>query len=26
VILNDWCREFGLARTPTAAEVINQPA
>jgi dihydroxyacetone kinase phosphoprotein-dependent L subunit len=26
VILNDWCREFGVARTPTAAEVINQPA
>ena len=26
VILNDWCKEFGVARTPTAAEVINQPA
>jgi hypothetical protein len=26
VILNDWCRDFGVARTPTAAEVINQPA
>ena len=26
VILNDWCKEFGIARTPTAAEVINQPA
>jgi dihydroxyacetone kinase-like protein len=26
VILNDWCKEFGVERTPTAAEVINQPA
>jgi dihydroxyacetone kinase-like protein len=26
VILNDWCKEFGVARTPTAVEVINQPA
>jgi dihydroxyacetone kinase-like protein len=26
VILNDWCKEFGVARTPTAAEVLNQPA
>src|SRR5690606_37919462 len=26
VILNDWCKEFGVARTPTAAEVTNQPA
>jgi dihydroxyacetone kinase-like protein len=26
VILNDWCKEFGVARTPSAAEVINQPA
>ena len=26
VILNDWCKEFGVARMPTAAEVINQPA
>ena len=26
VILNDWCKGFGVARTPTAAEVINQPA
>ena len=26
VIVNDWCKEFGVARTPTAAEVINQPA
>jgi dihydroxyacetone kinase phosphoprotein-dependent L subunit len=26
VILNDWCKAFGVERTPTAAEVINQPA
>jgi len=26
VILNDWCKEFGVDRTPTAAEVINQTA
>lgn len=26
VILNDWCKEFGVERTPTAAEVLNQPA
>ena len=26
VILNDWCKAFGVDRTPTAAEVINQPA
>jgi dihydroxyacetone kinase phosphoprotein-dependent L subunit len=26
VILNDWCKEFGIERTPTAAEVLNQPA
>ena len=26
VILNDWCTEFGVARTPAAPEVINQPA
>lgn len=26
VILNDWCKEFGVARTPKAAEVLNQPA
>ena len=26
VILNDWCKGFGVARTPTAAEVINQTA
>jgi dihydroxyacetone kinase-like protein len=26
VILNDWCKEFGVERTPTASEVINQPA
>jgi dihydroxyacetone kinase-like protein len=26
VILNDRCKEFGVARTPTAAEVLNQPA
>lgn len=26
VILNDWCREFGIERTPIAAEVLNQPA
>jgi dihydroxyacetone kinase-like protein len=26
VILNDWCTEFGVARTPSAAEVINQLA
>jgi dihydroxyacetone kinase phosphoprotein-dependent L subunit len=26
VILNDWCKEFGVERTATAAEVLNQPA
>ena len=26
VILNDWCKAFGVERTPTAPEVINQPA
>ena len=26
VILNDWCKEFGVERTPTAPEVLNQPA
>ena len=26
VILNDWCKEFGITNTPTVAEVVNQPA
>jgi dihydroxyacetone kinase phosphoprotein-dependent L subunit len=26
VILNDWCKEFGVENTPTVAEVVNQPA
>src|SRR5688500_7928726 len=26
IILNDWCKEFGVDRTPTAPEVLNQPA
>lgn len=26
VILQDWCNEFGVARTASVAEVINQPA
>ena len=26
IILNDWCKEFGVERTPTAPEVLNQPA
>jgi dihydroxyacetone kinase len=26
VILQDWCKEFGVERTPSVAEVINQPA
>ena len=25
-ILQDWCKEHGVQRTPTAAEVINHPA
>jgi dihydroxyacetone kinase-like protein len=26
IILNDWCKEFGVERTATVAEVVNQPA
>ena len=26
VILQDWCKEFGVERTASVAEVINQPA
>jgi dihydroxyacetone kinase-like protein len=26
VILQDWCNEFGVARTASVAEVVNQPA
>jgi len=26
IILQDWCNEFGVARTPTVPEVLNQPA
>ena len=26
VILQDWCNEFGVERTATVAEVVNQPA
>lgn len=25
-ILHDWCTEFGVARTPTVAELLHQPA
>jgi dihydroxyacetone kinase phosphoprotein-dependent L subunit len=25
-ILQDWCNEFGVARTPTVAELLHQPA
>lgn len=26
IILNDWCKEFGVDRAPSVAEVVNQPA
>lgn len=26
VILQDWCNEFGVDRTPSVSEVVNQPA
>lgn len=26
IILHDWCNEFGVERTASVAEVINQPA
>lgn len=26
IILQDWCKQFGVDRTPSVAEVINQPA
>lgn len=26
IILNDWCKQFGVDRTATVAEVVNQPA
>lgn len=26
IILNDWCKAFGVERTATVAEVVNQPA
>ena len=26
MILQDWCTEFGVARTPTVAELLRQPA
>ena len=26
IILNDWCKQFGVDRTATCAEVVNQPA
>jgi dihydroxyacetone kinase-like protein len=26
IILQDWCKEFGVERTASVAEVINQPA